>query len=221
MDSLEVKAVLDYNTFLQLKSEQDKSSIAADSINKDLGIDEISSNTDGARAIPYNEQVENKLHIDNVVTRPSDKIYNEYLVKDTEPKQDSESDNEDKNEDIGEKIDNEHDKTKNENLDENDNRNFQFLSRMPLSTAYEKKAQKVIELIGLDPNEKTHVVDGENYTTEDLKTIFYQLYVKKTNNYGHNRKFLSFLKSLADRNMFNLIKNKSLLSRFKVAWYLL
>ena len=53
MDSLNVKAILDYPVYLKLKSEQDKANISAETINKDLGADKNSSSPqNGASAIP-------------------------------------------------------------------------------------------------------------------------------------------------------------------------
>ena len=213
MDALSVKAVLDYPVYLKLKSEKDKAKIAADTINKELGTTSESNpnSENGASAVP---------HADADREGPGDEVYNEQLVKDAEDdgehgvEDGGDSDNQDS-------IDNGQAKNPDEENFENDDSHFQFLSRMPLSSGYEKKAAKLVELIGLDPREDVQLLDGTSYTNDEIKTIFYQLYVKKTNNYHQNVKLLSFLKSMADRNMFNLIKNKSMLANFKTPWWCL
>ena len=222
MDSLQIKAVLDYDTYVKLrKYEKDNLNIAAETINKDLGLENAKPfEGNAATAVSY-DTPETQLRFESGSgTGPGDKIYNEHLVKNTEPEQGSDSDNEES------KIHRENDtiqKDENEigDPDNLDDSNFKFLSRMPMSSGNEKKATRLIELLGLDPKEKIHIVDNVHYTDDELKNIFYQLYIKKSTNYKESTKLLSFLKSIADRKMFNLIKNKSLLAGFKKAWYLL
>ena len=222
MESLNVKAVLDYPVYLQLKSEQEKSALAANTINKDLGAinqDEYIS----TQAVPAPNNENNGLsdrfnqntgrfnqNKEEEEEKPN-KIYNEELSTDTETNSQNEKDHENSqaNETPSPKESEQYSST-----------DFGFLSGLHIPARYKNKAKKLINSLGIEAGEKSCTVDNEHYTENDLKNIFYQLYVKKAPDYNQDRKLNSFLKSLADRNMFNSIKNKSLLSHLKTAWYI-
>ena len=222
MDTLNIKAVLDYPVYLKLKSEQDKAIISANTINKDLGA--LGGNgTVGATAAPTPQIGGNRFSVPDLCNgeeeeKPSekipDKIYNEILTKDKEiSDQETESESDDSDKQKGAKSD--------EHSSQDGAGSSGFLSGVPISPRYEKKALKLINLLEIDINNKGATIDNEHYSEQDLKEIFYQLYIKKAPKYNNNIKLASFLKALADRNLFNIVKNKSLLSHLKKAWYIL
>ena len=220
MDSINVKAVLDYPVYLKLKSEQDKSNIAANTINSDLGANtNISTYHNGASAVPA-EQFETPGPRGGRCDG-DDKINNEYVERNPESLQDHDSNDGCRSRGKDSDSDESDTKTDDENNKSNA-RDFEFVYKMSLHPRYEKKAFQLIGLLGLDPQSDTYTIDNELYTREDLKSIFYQLYVKRNPKYAQtNKKLQYFLKSLADRDLFNIIKNRSLLSNYKKEWYLL